>query len=230
MEQDREDLNNERAGREVGRIQRFLPESASAHAIKAKRERGDRHWSLLRQLLAQDAEYRALYDSTRDQLQKAEAATDAALTVADEDLHTANRSLNDMLDKASTLPDGTKVFRDQNGDVWRAGGTRVTGDDLDRIQWLDGAPSYRAYLALKQKVEDAQRRFDDLLRYQVDVLGNARNRLMNDDDPPSKDDLRKIQDDIKNQAPDAVKPELKAAAPPDVKDTGTTFSADLPKL
>jgi hypothetical protein len=42
----------------------------------------------------------------------------------------------------------------------------------------------------------------------VDVLGNARDRLTDEKNPPSTDELQQIQKDITEKAPPVIKPEL----------------------
>lgn len=63
--------------------------------------------------------------------------------------------------------------------------------------------------AAERALEDAiargdQAEIDAIRRYQVEVLGDARHRLTDEDDPPTMDEMNEIQDNIVNAAPDAV--------------------------
>lgn len=129
-------------------------------------------------------------------LRDAEAATEVALAVALDALDKAEADFDDLMDRANTLPDGTKVFRDPaSGAVYDQHGNQVTGDDLASIVWNDGAPDYNDYRTSKSAVDAAQKRVDDLRVFQ-DRLGGYRNRLEDPNNPPSADNLRDIQDGV----------------------------------
>ena len=200
-EQDRDDLNNEMAGREVGRIKRFLPEGHAGPAAQKRRDQEREHLSALLAMLRSSAAYAALYDQTMDALRNAEAATDAALAEARDILANANEALADLMDNANTLPDGTKVFRDQDGNVYTEDGRLIEGEALESIHWRDNAPSYEDFLARRKAVSDAQATIDAILRYQTDILGHARDRLTDENDPPTKEELEDIRRDIEEQMP-----------------------------
>ncbi len=140
-EQDRTDLNNEMAGREVGRINRFLPEDASPAALKKRNERHHERLSALMALLRSDPEYAALHNNAMETLRRHEIATERALA--------------------------------------------------DAIKRGD------------------QKRADELRRYQVEVLGHARDRLTDEDNPPTKEEIEELTRGIEarakevNIAPDA---------------------------
>ena len=201
VEQDQMDFHNEHAGREVGRIRRFLPEDARPDHSGKRAERESSRVSTLLSLLQSDPVYAALYGETLDKLREAESATALALSQATSTLDQARTELADALDRASTLADGTRVFRDQNADVWTEDGKRVEGDALDEIIWREEGVSYEELLARKKAVDEGQRNVEAILQYQVEVLGHARDRLMHEDDPPSKKELEEIQDRIREASP-----------------------------
>lgn len=145
---DADDFNNEIAGREVGRIKRFLPDSADPSELRKRNGRDHQRLSTLMTLLQNDPEYAALYEDTLDKLRDAEEATDAAMAKALEDIENAK------------------------------------------------TPEAR---------EKAQDRYDALMRYRVDVLGHARDRVMDEDNPPTKEELEDIQRQIAREAPPKVK-------------------------
>ena len=80
----------------------------------------------------------------------------------------------------------------------------------------------------KQGIEDARQRIEDLRHYQIDVLGRARDRMNDPDNPPSKEELDRIRKDIEDNMPKAVQqymPAEQSAAPPE-----QTAGIELPKL
>ena len=208
--QDRDDLNNEMAGREVGRIKRFLLEGYAGPAAQKRRDEEREHLSALMAILHSSAAYAALYDQTMDALRNAEAATEAVLAEARGVLANADEALADLMDNANTLPDGTKVFRDRDGNVYTEDGRLVEGEALESIHWRGNAPSYEDFLAHRKAVSDAQATIDAILRYQTDTLGHARDRLTDEDNPPTKEELEEIQRGIENEMP----PEVKSIAEP----------------
>lgn len=169
-EQDHIDLNNELAGREVGRPRRFLPEDSHPDSAKKRREKERAEQTALMIALS-DPAYATLYHETLDKLRQAELATEAALTEAGEALDQAKADLKDGLDGASTLPDGTRVFRDAQGNVFTEDGMQIDGEELDTIQWRDGAISHEEYLARKKAMEEAQQAAEAGDASAMDTLG-----------------------------------------------------------
>lgn len=224
------DLQNESAGRATSRIRRFLPEEARPDRSGKRAERESGRVSALLSLLQSDPEYAALYGDTLNKLREAEAATALVLSRATTALDQARTDLANALDGASTLADGTRVFRDQNGDVWTDDGRRVEDDELDQFTWRDGAVSYEEFLARKKAAAENQRTVEGLLKYQVDVLGNARDRLMDEDNPPSKEELEQIQQEINDKAPPAVRETLKLDKPEAAHHQTASNEIEVPKL
>ena len=187
-------FNAEQSGVLSGYRGRHLPDDPDTRRQRTAKKDADakRQLSALQSLLASDPAYAALYNETFNKLRDAEAATEAALISAQAALGMAKEDVADTLDAASTLPDGTKVFRDANGDVFTEDGERVAGDDLETIVWREDSPSHEDYLGKRDAMSDAQTRIDALRDYQTNVLGDARNRLEDEDNPPSKDELEEI--------------------------------------
>ena len=222
-----DDLQNEIAGRETGRRARFLRDGPGSEAAK-KRER-DAQQALTR--LAQflnDPIYRAKYDRVLQVLSDAERATEAAIDQLNTKIITAQAELDDMMDRAARLPDGTRVFRDANGVVRRENGSVVDDHLADTIIWSGNEPSFEDVQDAEQRIDGLQTALDDVNRYQNDVLGPSRDRITDPDDPPSLEGLDSIEDDIQSKMPQIVQdqmPEMTASAP----DTPSQ-NIGLPKL
>lgn len=191
-------FNAEDSGTLAGYRGKHLPDDPDERKQRAEKKDAEakRKLSALQSLLASDPAYAALYNETFDKLRDAESATESALTAAQAALGMAKEDLADTLDAASTLPDGTKVFRDANGDVFTEDGERVPAEDQESIVWREGSPSYEDYLKKREAADAAQARIDALRDYQTNVLGDARNRLEDEDAPPDKDELEEIGNEI----------------------------------
>ena len=226
---DSDDLANETAGREVGRQYRFLPETATRAATKKKRQREREKLSAL-MLLMQNAAYAALFNDTMEQVRRADAASEAALARAIGTRDQAKARLHDGRSGASTLPDGTRVYLDRNGDALTEDGMLLGADEHGSVVWRDGAIGYEEYLARKKALDDAQQTVDAIRRYQTDVLGHARDRLSDEDNPPTMDELRDIQQAIR-AAPQAVKDAMPSPEQGDLDAARTsTLDAKLPPI
>ena len=223
-----DDLQNEIAGRETGRRARFLKDGPGSETAKRK-ERDAQHRELTRlaQLL-NDPIYRAKYDSVLKLLSDAEQATEAAIDQLNSQIDAAKTELDDMMDNAARLPEGTRVFRDADGVVRREDGSAGENHLADTIIWTGNEPSFEDIQDAKHRLDDLQAALDAANGYQNDVLGPARDRITDPDNPPSLDDLDDIENDIRSKMPKVVHehmPQADAAAP-----EMATQSIGLPKL
>ncbi|WP_299867658.1 hypothetical protein [uncultured Roseobacter sp.] len=223
-----DDLQNEIAGRETGRRARFLRDGPGSETAK-KKERDAQHRELTRlaQLL-NDPIYRAKYDSVLQLLSDAEQATEAAIDHLETQIDAAQSEINGMMNNAARLPDGTRVFRDADGVVRREDGSAVEDHLAETILWTGNEPSFEDVLDAKGRLDDLQAALDAANGYQNNVLGPARDRITDPDNPPSLDDLDDIENDIQSKMPKVVQEHLPQAetAAPDV----ATQGIGLPKL
>lgn len=208
---DFDDLQNEIAGRETGRIRRFLPGDHRAEQLA--RNSRDQALTALQLMLMNNPEYAALYHEVDDLLSRAETATERALLKSERDLIQAEDSLRDTLENANKLPDGTAVFKDAKGNVWTEDGRLLEPGEAESIVWKDGAPTYEDYRKQKQATEEIREQIEALRRYQIDVIGDARDRMNDQDNPPTKKELEKIQKDIEDKTPQSVREEMKPTVP-----------------
>lgn len=203
-QRDFDDLQHEVAGRDVGRISRFLgeghPNSPEAKRKKAEQERTRHRLAML----LQDPIYRARYDDTWEALRRAELASDRALDHLAEQIAQAQLTLDQMEDDAARLPDGTMAFRDAAGVVRRADGSVVDDTLAATILWEGNEPSYEDYLAAQDRLAGLQNDRHDVERYQTDVLGTARDRMTDEANPPSLDELDRIMRSFEAEAPAIV--------------------------
>ncbi|MCG8605448.1 hypothetical protein MJD09_10675 [bacterium] len=181
--------------------------------MRSKRAVQDVHLSALETLLANDPEYAALYEHVSNLLNDAEAATEAALAQAETDLGDAEAALEETMENANRLPDGTAVFRDKDGNIRTEDGRIIEGEEAESIVWKDDAPSYEDYLQRKQEIEDLRQRIEELRRYLIDVIGDARDRINDPDNPPTKEELERIEREIREKAPEAVRAATDIEAP-----------------
>lgn len=197
--QDFDDLQNEIAGRETGRNSRFLSKgNAEAQETERKKNHDRVQQTALDILLQNNPEYAALYNETMDLIRRAEIQAEQFLRELESGLSSAQDTMKETLDNANKLPDGTAVFKDADGNVWTADGRKVGPEEAAGIEWKKGGVSYEDYLKQKQAIEDFKRQIDEVHHYQVDVLGRARDRMTDPDNPPSMDDIKGISQDIQH--------------------------------
>ncbi|MEO1459662.1 MAG: hypothetical protein AAFV49_19135 [Pseudomonadota bacterium] len=208
-QRDHDDLQNEMAGRSTGRQRRFLPADGADGSFDGKRSNGRGALTALDILLLTDPVYAALYRQVGDVLATAERETDEAIDAAETALDVARTELQDALDKAARLPNGRRVFRDADGQVWTEDGELLDADTAAGIQWRGDEPSREDYIAHKQAVDEWEAYLDRLRDYQTTVLGSERDRLNDPNDPPSEAELRAILDRIKKERP-ALRDEIAA--------------------
>lgn len=230
-QRDFDDLQNEQAGRDTGRIERFGVSQAQQADIQRKKDEKFRdQLSALERLLRDDPDYASLYQATMDLLTRAERAADLALQNARDDLNAANDALQDIQDRANQLPDGTRIYKDADGNVWTEGGRLLSPDELDGVVWKDDAPSWEDYLDGRKTVDDAWRRIKDIEDYIYNVLGPSRDKMTDPNNPPSKDDVDGIQDDIISKSPKAVAFEQEVLTGDDFEQTLSGSKLDIPKI
>ncbi|MEM6275387.1 MAG: hypothetical protein AAF714_00440 [Pseudomonadota bacterium] len=217
LHQDRDDLNNEMAGRETGRMRRFLPEddlSPEGIRRKAAKERFTR----LMQLLL-DPGYRALHATALGALTEAEQATEAALATLAKQAAEAEAAIEHLERQAARLPDGTRVFRDAAGRARQEDGSIVDPLLAEAIVWRGAEPTWEAFAKARERLESLRRSQDEVMLYQANVLGPTRERITDEDAPPSPEELRRIMDELVRNMPAAVQVEHEA---PDVEHKAPT--------
>ena len=228
--QDFVDLQNEIAGHDTGRMKRFMPKRDKGDGTGRNKDSRRETLSILQLLLLNDPEYATLYNDTNDLLTRAEIATEKALQQAEEDLVRAKETLRDTLDNANKLADGTAVFKDENGKVWTENERLVKGVELEEIVWKESDAAYEDYLEQKQESDETRQRIEDLRHYQVDVLGHARDRMNDQDDPFSKKELQEMQKEIYEQALPSIQSKLQPESTQTLNELSDSFVTAKPAI
>lgn len=208
-QRDFDDLQNELAGNETGRIARFLSveDERSVEGKRRKREKQDAADRRLMELM-KDPEYAALYLELGDKLREAETGADQAISIMQAQLREVQREIEGMEARAAKGPDGEPVFRTADGRVVDANGEELPPETAAGIIWPDNAPSAEEYFAAQAKRDAIRSKLEDWFVYRNDVLGGLRDRYDDDDNPMSKEDLKDALDGIENHAPDVNRIEI----------------------
>jgi len=225
--QEFDDLQNEIAGRSTGRRARFLPDGPGSEEAKRKEREARAFQTRLAEMLT-DPIYRAKYEDTLNILRDAERAVDAALAQIEIDLVAAQAHLDDLQDRAAQLPDGSRVYKDAEGNVRREDGSLVDDVLVDTIIWAGNEPSFEDYRTATDRIDALERNKSAVEGYQNDVLGPSRDRMTDEDNSPNPGELDDIADGIQSSMPNIVQehmPEVTTSAP-DVQ----TSSIGIPSL
>ncbi len=132
-------------------------------------------------------------------------ATAIALTEARREATEAAESLERLRDRATTLPDGRRVYRDQNGNAYTEDGGRIPDDEAATIKRADGAPSLEDYRNADRRDREARRRLDEIERYNERL--NAIRQRLNGATPGSvsQEELERLEAELDRDMPDSVR-------------------------
>ncbi len=202
-QRDFDDLQHEMSGIDNGRMKRFLGENQQSIEAKRKKEAAREAQTRLMMLLA-DPVYRERYNLVLSRLDQLEQAADRALLTLEEQISEARTNLEDIQANAARLPDGTRVYRDANGAIRREDGSEVDETLAATIVWRGDEPTYESFADSDATVSKLEEEHDEVSGFRNDVLGGARNRIEDHENPPSLNDLDDILNGIEANIPDAV--------------------------
>lgn len=189
--QDFDDLNNEAAGREVGRINRFHPDRDPTH-IESKKKENEARVSQLMQMM-RDPAYAAAYHRAWDALNDAQSVLDQALLENADEVERLQVELEEMEQAAARLPDGRLVFRAADGSLRDAEGRPLRSEAVPASLIIPSdAPSYESYAAGRGALASARARGGQLSEIQTAVIDPARDRLNDTENPPTAEELADI--------------------------------------
>ncbi|MED5550654.1 MAG: hypothetical protein VX529_14985 [Pseudomonadota bacterium] len=212
-QQDIDDLNNEMAGRDVGRQHRFLHDRDPQYIEERKREDKHRHDMLMQ--LMRDAEYAAAYQRAWDALDNAQDALSEALLENAEETERLAEALDAIEGQAARLPDGSPVFRAADGSLRDADGNRLRSDALPASLTIpEDAPSYEEYASARDALHSARTRGQELARIQTEVIDPARDRVEGGGMTPDEiDAITSRLDDVTDALKQGRIPEIDVEAP-----------------
>jgi hypothetical protein len=121
-----------------------------------------------------------------DKLRDAEQAAEHALQVLAIARGKAASALEQTLEDAARLLDGTRVFRDANGAVWTEHGEQVDVETAQSIHWRGGEPAWETFRAMRESWRRRNRGI------QVNKLARYRNELEDEQNPPAEQRLKEI--------------------------------------
>ena len=203
--QNLEDYNNEIAGRDTGRIKRFLSQEARDHLEDGKNGKTQEKLSLLDILLMTDPVYARLYCDVMDRIEEIDQAISKALAQSEQRIDSIEENLADIKGRAQRLADGTLIYRSRDGTVFSDDGTIVSQKELGDVRWEDSDPSWEERCAAGEALDSAYRKKEEIEEYRDGTLQHAKDRMNDRDNPPDKDELQDIFDSIHNVLPDDVK-------------------------
>ncbi len=203
--QDFDDLQDAISGRDVGRQRKHIRNNDRDPITNKKRKDGsDAVQRTLDWLLLNDPDYARLHNDAMDRLRDAEARTERILNQATTALNETREEIEDSLARAAKLPDGTAVFRDDQGRVRYEDGSFVDDELAALVVWTGQEPGYEEHSALLDRESELESVIDQLRDYQTDVLGTARDRLMDNANPLSPDQLEDVIEGTDWNVPDRL--------------------------
>lgn len=199
-EEDTEDLHRETAGVQGNRIARFKGDDADARLVAGKKRDADKD-DLADFVLAD------ILTTTRDMLTRRidllDRASLAALRETDEKLQEAREDLARLQAHAYQLPDGTRVYRTEDGTaVYDEDGKLVGNDVIEPADIPNTKTSWEQFERGNDQLHTLQRERDEIGKYR-DRLDRARDEL--DDDDLSQDDLKDLEKDLETAMPATVR-------------------------
>lgn len=191
--QDFSDLQNELADRDVGRIDRYIGDSAETRADRGKRKAERDAQLTALQMMLNDPEYAQLFHETESKLQDAQSRLDTALETV--------RNERERIEQLLLTSNVTAEARREQ----------------------------------EQRLEDLAEFEQDILRGQAEI-GDMQERLQDDGDKPTPEDLKDMQrraDDIASALEQRVGVEFARTEPSPVKEgqpTETAIGLEIPEL
>jgi hypothetical protein len=200
--QDSEDFNNEIAGREAGRMKRFMPDHLAPSVRREREDKRDREfWTSI-----------ALQDQLRQftvRLDELERASIEALNEAERRVEDAENHLERVRDNATRDDQGRLVYRTAAGDSgFYDDERRIAQPEFERIEWKDGKTTWEERQQAGKEYRDASTERDAIGEYR-DRLHNARERVRSGA-TLDEDELAALKT-VVEEMPDAVSRRLKPA-------------------
>ena len=202
--EDQRDFNAELAGLDTGRTARFHSaafvedrQQGRSGTSSSGKDKQREKLSRLQMLLASNPAYMRAYEGTFKSLRDAESHADDALAELLAAHAKAQRELHDMRERAARLPDGRRVFRDENGQVWDEQGTPVNDADAATIEWRGNEPTREEFEGQRTYTDKLARGIDEVRGIQVD-LGEIHEEMTDQDNPPTKERVDELHERVEH--------------------------------
>ena len=199
-QKDFDTLMLELSGFTCGRIPRFLrPEqierirrAAGLSATTGLSDRGRRYIELMetvsQRLASIDREIWQALKRSRQRLQETQAV------------------LEEIRARASVAEDGRRTYRTEDrGRAFYDDGTQLTREEISKVHWRDGAPTWEQRQAAGEAVRQAKQAHEDLEAYKA--MADYHRDRMTGGDALSEDDLKDMKADL-DAMPEGLKAEF----------------------
>jgi hypothetical protein len=192
--EDVDDYNRAVSGADVGRILKHGAASGYVDPVTGKKRSSsqDAVQRTLDWLLQNDAVYAQSWHQTSQLLSDVANEADLLLTRLLNERDALSDQIDNAVDRAATLPDGRKVFRDKDGNAVDADGNRIEDDLAAGIIWRGDEPTFEEYIALTDRLTRLENAIRDVHGIETE-LGGMRNELEDQEAPPSQDELDSFQ-------------------------------------
>lgn len=183
---DFDDLQNEAAGRDVGRVQRFHAGGQLDQKIIQKR-REDRDTTTFLALM-ENAKFAALYAEVDEKLREAAKAIDDAKAKLGLFCGELEELENGIMGRTARLPDGTLVFQGDDGQAYTRDGKLSDHPDAQNIIWRDDPANLTEIQIIDQRRQKVEAFENKLNGYDAEI-GDMIERHKDTDSPLSSEDL-----------------------------------------
>lgn len=195
-----DDFNDELAGRNTGKMRKSA-------APDAQRESQDNGSHLMDAMELAAMVWNETFDRIAHEINTLSEATQIALSNARQEAQQAAEELREIQDRATTLPDGRRVYRDEDGNVYTEDGNRLSPDQAAGIQWAEGATTWNEYLNARKRQQETAQNVEDIERYR-DRIEALRQRLQSaTPGNPSQEELERLESELDQGMPAAVRKE-----------------------
>ncbi len=133
-------------------------------------------------MMTNNPAYAALFEETANVLMDAQSRLEIVLERVQLEIQRSQSALDEKLERAARLPVGTHVFKDQNGDIRREDGSKVSDDLAATILWNGTEPTLEDVQADRQRLQRLGILADDIHAGQAEI-GDMQAEINEDDDP-----------------------------------------------
>lgn len=194
---DFDNLQHSLSGVETGQQARHgLSKDTSGSVFGDKRKTiSEQIRETLEWLLLNNPAYAEAHEAAMISLRSAETTVTNALDRLLANLEKEQAIFNEMLERAATLPDGRKVFRDAQGQVKTLDGDIIENDLATSIQWRGDEPSYEDIIQQKTHVDNLKEGINEVRGIETE-LGGIRGELTNNEKPPTQERVGELNERI----------------------------------